>query len=150
MATKGFFITGTDTDVGKTLVAGAIALPAAPDKWKASIDKFTAADAAKPAVPAQQTLRIVSTPAGADVEADWRRDAADLLLAQAGGGQALDAPAVGFSRAQRPDVEALGPEGRDERWIVDLGQNVRLDRSHARAAHGEDGPHVRRRRRRVP
>ena len=26
MATKGFFITGTDTDVGKTLVAGAIAL----------------------------------------------------------------------------------------------------------------------------
>jgi lysophospholipase L1-like esterase len=30
------------------LLAGAIALTAAPDKWKASIDKFTAADAAKP------------------------------------------------------------------------------------------------------
>ena len=57
---------------------------------------------------------------GADIEPDRSMDACEIPLAEPGGGEALHPPAVGFLRTERPDIEAIGFEGRDQRRVVQL------------------------------
>ena len=55
-----------------------------------------------------------------DGKADRRMDAGELLVAGALPLQPFDAAAVGFARAERPDVETIAFERMQQRRIVDL------------------------------
>ena len=84
---------------------------------------------------------------GADVGADRRLDPVDRDLRDARRLQPLDAPCMRLPAAKRADVEAAGPERRDQRPVVDLrvvGDDAERGIGVERAAPSGHPPAIRR------